>query len=222
MIKNNLLRASALLTIAFLTFTVLASPLAYSLATEISLLGSAWDHDNITVYIQLQKGIDSSYEGEVKSAFNDWSNALKTKATNPNAFNFNFLNKPESKKRPADIYVEVRKNTGTILGSATISSSNGKIKEVKIVLAAYNALGLPLGREDFRTIARHEIGHGLGLGHSNDDGKEPLDLMAPTYDFVGVNKDIYPSDLNLNALIFIYGTDGFGGINLSQIPSKYP
>jgi hypothetical protein len=217
--KNKILIA---LTGLSLCAVLLSTPNIQAFATSIELLGVAWDHDNLTVYISLQKGVDPSYIDEVKIALNDWSTALKDKSENSNAFNFTVLEKPLSKKRPADITINVRKNTGTVLGSTSITSSGGIIKEVKITLAAYNALGLPLGREDFRTIARHELGHAIGLGHSNDNGIEPLDLMAPTYDFVGVGKDIIPSDLDLSAVLYIYGSDGFGGTNLSPIPPSYP
>lgn len=147
---------------------------------------------------------------------------MKERSGNPNAFNFVVVDQPLSKKRPADITITVKKNTGTMLESTSISSSGGIIQDVKITLAAYNALGLPLGIEDFRTIARHEIGHALGLGHSDDNGNEPLDLMVPTLDFIGVNYDIHPSDLNLDAVLYIYGDDGFSGQNLSPITSSYP
>ena len=201
---------------------VLALPLqVHAAATTQNLLGAAWDHDPVTVYISLQKGVDTSYQNHVETAFSDWSNALKT-ASEPEGFDFIFLTEKPSKKNPADITVTVRKNTGIVLGSAMVSSSGGTIKSVKITLAAYNAMGLPLQESDFRTIARHEIGHALGLGHSNDDGQEPLDLMSPSFDFVGVNYDIYPSELNISATLSIYGNDGFGTPNTSPIPPSYP
>jgi predicted Zn-dependent protease len=73
--------------------------------------------------------------------------------------------------------------------------------------------------EDFRNVVRHEIGHALGLGHSND----PNDLMYPTYDASKTNVDVHPSTLDLDALLSIYYQDGFGLPNLppEQIPSSY-
>lgn len=214
-LKNVLLSILMVLVVAF------ALPLqVQAVATSQPLLGAAWNHDPVTVYISLQRGVDASYSDEVKTAFNNWSAALKA-AGGSTGFNFTFRSTAPPKKNPADITVTVRKNTGTILGVTSISSTGGVFNPLKITLSAYNALGLPLGREDFRSIARHEIGHALGLGHSNDNGNEPIDLMAATFDFVGVNYDIYPSSLNVSALRAIYGTDGFGLPN-NPIPASYP
>jgi hypothetical protein len=33
----------------------------YAVATSISYIGAAWNHDPITVYISLDKGVDPSY-----------------------------------------------------------------------------------------------------------------------------------------------------------------
>ena len=195
--------------------------LAQAVATSINLLQVTWNHDPVTVYIKLQKGVDPTYKNEVITALNNWSNGLKSR-TSSTAFNFEILDDPQSKKRPADITITLKKNTGVILGSTSISSQGGLIQQAKITLATQNALGLPLDSADVRNIARHEIGHALGLGHANDDGKEPIDLMAPQYDFIEVGTDTYPSELDFNALIFIYGNDGFGGNNTKLIPPTYP
>ena len=217
------MKIKGILTVmAIVVSLVLVLPLqANAAATTQSLLGASWDHDPITVYVSMQKRIASSYEDQVITAFEDWINALNAESGSEN-FNVLFLTKKPSKRNPADITVTVRKNTGMVLGSTWVTSSGGVMKSTKITLAAYNAMGLPLEESDFRTIARHEIGHALGLGHSNDNGQEPLDLMSPTFDFVGVNSDILPSSLNINAVLAIYGGDGFGKPNTSSIPPTYP
>lgn len=216
MSKNSLVLALVASTL------LIGVPLVQAYATSVGLLRVAWNHDSVTVYITLEKGVAPSYRNEVIAAFNSWSSALKAGSGNPSEFNFVFLDQPQSKKRPADIMVTVKRNTGNVLGSTSVSSSGGIIQSVKITLVANNAMGLPLETCDFRTIARHEIGHAIGLGHSNDNKVEPLDLMSPTYDFVQVGYDIYPSTLDVGAAIFVYGNDGFGLPNTSPIPSAYP
>ena len=186
---------------------LLTVPAAHAVATSIELLGVAWDH-NPTVYIKLQKGVDPKYRAVVIDALNAWIDALNNKV---GSTNFAYVLKDTlAKRETADITITLKKNTGTILGSTTIWSSGGVITKVEITLATQNALGLPLDEGDVFTIAAHELGHAWGLGHSNDDGKSPIDLMAPTFDFMGSNNvRILPSDLDLGAVLTIYGSDGF-------------
>ncbi|MCL4416677.1 MAG: M10 family metallopeptidase domain-containing protein, partial [Actinobacteria bacterium] len=74
-----------------------------------------------------------------------------------------------------------------------------------------------LDKVDFRNILRHELGHAFGLGHSNDPG----DLMYPTYDYIEIGTDTYPSALDIGALQYLYGADGFILPNSSPIPASY-
>jgi len=194
-----------------LTTILLTFPVTQAVATSIELYGVAWNH-NPTVYIKLEKGVDPKYRGVVIEALNAWIDGLNKKV-GTTAFNY-VLKDTLSKGEKADITITLKKNTGVILGSTSIWSSGGVITKVVITLATQNALGLPLDEGDVFTIAAHEIGHAWGLGHSNDDGKEPLDLMAPTFDFTESNNvRILPSDLDLMAVLAIYGSDGFEGYN---------
>ena len=116
-----------------------------------------------------------------------------------------------------------------MLGTASTESSGGIIQTVKINLATQNALGIPLDRADFRTIGRHEIGHSWALRHTTDDnGVAPIDLMHPTFDFVENTGDVFPSTCagspqgpDIDAVLLIYGDDGFGGANLADIPASF-
>ena len=204
-----------LLAVLFLlTFIPVAS--LYATATSISYIGASWNHDPVTVYISLQKGVDPSYLGEVNTALNDWKIRLGSN------FNFQISDSPQSKRIPGDISIQIKKNTGAVLGSTQLSSSGESLSYAKIVLASQNAMGKALDKADFRNILRHELGHALGLGHANDNGSDNKDLMYPYYDYIEVGYDVFPSVLDISALINLYGNDGFVGTNLSPIPQMYP
>jgi hypothetical protein len=69
----------------------------YAIATNIGYIGASWNHDPVSVYIVLNKGVDPSYRTEVQTALNDWSSALKTQSGNSAQFNFNVLTAPRAR-----------------------------------------------------------------------------------------------------------------------------
>ena len=225
--KQFLKRSSAYTLIVLLLGSLLFYvPPSDAVSDTIALNRVKWDHSPITVYIEAKGNADpiGKYAVYVKEAFDDWLDPLGDK------YEVTFLSSPASKRQPADIYVVLKKNTGTSLGTAFTSSNGGIIEDVKINLATQNALGLQLDEADFRTIARHEIGHAWGLGHTIDDDKvKPIDLMHPSFDFTENTENVKPSECSsesapgpdVDAVDYIYATLGFGGNNEASIASTY-
>ncbi len=106
----------------------------------------------------------------------------------------------------ADITFIIKKNTGkTALGETVLSWSDGVIISAEITMATQNVRGRSLDLADVRNIAAHEVGHALGLGHSDN----PDDLMYASYDFIETGTLNSPSQCDLEAIYTIYGTNGF-------------
>ncbi len=189
-------------------------PAAAQEGGAVYYLGAKWTHEPLKVYVVMQRGTES-YLPSLLTALNDWSSALKSVSGNSTAFEFELVDD----RSQADVVISVRKNTGMVLGITTVTDKrkDGTIDKVRITIAAENALGRPLGVEDFRNIARHEIGHALGLGHSTSK----TDLMYYAYDFAEVGYDIYPSVCDASALLAIYYGDGFGEPNAEEVPIFY-
>ena len=63
------------------------------------------------------------------------------------------------------------------------------------------ALGLPEGIIDLETVALHEIGHSIGIGHENDVPS----VMASFYD--GVQRDLFLDDIDVASFLYSNALD---------------
>jgi len=210
---------------ALLLLSIPSLPAVRASPGTIELIGKEWNHDPLKVYIAASPAF-RKYVDHVKIALNDWSSALESASGKTvdnseigvsaadNIFDFVIVDSP----RDADIVIHIRGGAyAGVLGITIFLDVDGDGFFDKVVITV--KVGPGAGPEDFRNVVRHEIGHALGLGHSDD----PSDLMYPTYDASTTNIDVLPSSLDIGALLTIYGNDGFGGENLSpaQIPTSY-
>jgi len=84
------------------------------------------------------------------------------------------------------------------LGLTTTYANADKIIENCSIILSSRSGTLDLTGSDQRDVANHELGHALGLGHSNSTA----DLMYPTYDLFSTDNAI--STLNLYGVAILF------------------
>jgi predicted Zn-dependent protease len=128
------------------------------------------DHIATPLYVWIDtasqlKGVLTAYPETVRAAFKDWgSTGIPLR--------FAFVASP----RNADIRVRWTDRLPHKTGSTTWRTDHaGVLTSGDITLATHISDGYPLDARGMRAIALHEIGHALGLSHSED----ARDIMAP-------------------------------------------
>ena len=204
----------------------------------IDLNGPYWDKDHIPVYVipdNNTQGQSQKYLSMVHNAIGEMSDNLKNASGNRNTWNF------DTKEAPKDIIDDVNNENIDKLPKGAIYiklSSNpsdpdcqhgvegdsrmGKDKAFTKICTA-NTQDSPI----YDTI-QHEVGHDLGLGHSNMPGDEMCssDTLAGAnnFDFLtcpGNNPDTKLSKLDYAGILSIYGKKGFDGGNPNFGPTRY-
>ncbi|MEM4699907.1 MAG: matrixin family metalloprotease [Candidatus Nezhaarchaeales archaeon] len=169
---------------------------------SIELIGAAWDRFNLSVYI-LADSVPSEYIDAVREAFRVWDSALEAFG---NSYGYRYLSNFNFSIRIVclppkayDILVNftLSPSPSGELGRATIYYRDGRVEWVDIVLHLYYGATM-LGPGDVYNIALHEIGHALGLGHTESrESENGPELMYPMYPYsTGASTRVTPTTLD--------------------------
>ena len=154
-------------------------------AQDIEYLSTQpWDHSPITVFVDevdIPEHYSPTYRDQVEIALEYWENGGNGKLSYTPVFQI-------VDDRNADINIKWIENLEKLEGApegvagyAAPTFAGDQFLHVDIVLEVGNYQGyswVQYGDANMQEVAKHELGHALGLGHSSDK----RDIMYPTYE----------------------------------------
>lgn len=183
-----------------LLLTVLILPIAPA-ASEFNyprILDHPWNHSPITVYIDnksVPPHYSPTYYTQVQKALNYWTGGGNGKLAYNPVFEIVDSEKADIRIRWAE---NLQKDQGVphgVAGDTIPFIVNGRFIRVDITLGVgYSQWGewVPYSDTAMLAITKHELGHALGLNHSNDK----QDIMYPTNEQIS----------NTNPILSKYGS----------------
>jgi len=115
-----------------------------------------------------------------------------------------------------DIYINWTQsplaNTSNEIGLETSESADNVLINANISLAADTSHGNPLNDVDMQNTALHELGHTLGLGHTNDSS----DTMYPSYTLLSPPRFVSTFDAYGVATVFAWMQNSFSFYPVNQ------
>jgi predicted Zn-dependent protease len=181
----------------------------FSTASELNyprILDQPWDHSPITVYIDnkiVPPHYSSTYYTQIQKALNYWERGGNGKLAYAPVFQIVDSEKADIRIR----WVEnLQKDQGAppkAAGSAIPLIVNGRFVRVDITLGVGNYQWMewvPYSDTAMLAIAKHELGHALGLDHSNDK----QDIMYPTNEQIDNTNRLFTGKYGSLLLIAAY------------------
>lgn len=177
----------------------------------IDIRGSAWDHAVLSALIVTpdnESWWNPLFLNSTLRAIGQWNDAISDFALNYS--DYSYLSSVQIQPVIAnvsqsnfDIYINwvqfPLSNSSEIIGLAqTFENSRKTVINSTINLATHTGHGDAINEGDAQNVALHELGHGLGLGHSNYTG----DLMYPMYALRGGEQLVSTLDVYGVAVIF--------------------
>jgi predicted Zn-dependent protease len=155
------------------------------------ILEHPWDHSPITVYIDnktVPEHYSPTYYTQVVKALEYWEQGGNGKLKYTPVFEIVNSRDGDITIRWVENLENVEGTPSGVAGYALPVIDNNHFVKVDIVLEVGNYKGKSwrqYGDETMFSLAKHELGHALGLGHSKEEG----DIMYPKYD---IGEDINP------------------------------
>lgn len=213
----------AVVTLAIITIAINSRP-PHEPSIEIN--GTRWDFTSraeLRVLVQTNPGYTGwtdSHLIDAYEAISDWEECIRSFISK---YGFSYLGKIKF-NIGANQYVETedydiliqwleQPEGPTLAKTEILSNANGATVQARILVSLSKADGRPLSHPEVKALIAEEIGHTLGLGHSNMKG----DLMFGVIDAVALTYCHSTLDVYALAQIYSYLQDG----NFQPLPSTY-
>jgi len=179
---------------------------------SLQIQGLTWNRTTLNILLVTpnnESWWNPIYVNSTLRAIGQWNDAISYFASNYS--NFGYLSSlkfepavTNETKTGFDIYLNWTEttldNTADEVGLTSTTDQNNVIINCTVNLATHTSHGDALSDGDMQNIALHELGHSLGLGHSNYTG----DVMYPAYTLLGSADSISTLDIYGVATVFAW------------------